>query len=786
MNSPLISPVALATVRDALAGAGIVDRTEQLDFVPYPISFPRQPRDFRAHLRVNSPKRTVCHLVIGSGLEEEFVRLRSFFHDCPRLVCRPLLFQRLSDNQSALCLEHFEGVSLDRLVRRGQSTAQDWLAAVRQAQEQLAATTRPSDDAARGKEVEALTAVIEACLPSSELDRSLLRQLILPALPLSLTTSWSNGDFVARNLLVNQRGEVRLIDYEYAARTHFGACDWLRLVQFSERPPQLDRSQIPEAIKADTPSHRCYLWLHHLRQLQKVHPPMAQERLVREAVGQLFLALGETVDRTTPEGFRSYFLGHLAAEWKQIHALGIERTAWAKSADSQLLAARTALADREKQIVERTVWASSLDRELADLRSVVRQTQDDHTKAVDWARSLETNLQKARKDCAALQSQSQERTAWAKSLEQQLATARANFDKLSTEHAERTAWAQKLASELAAATAHSQKFQTEQAEAVCWAKSLEADLEKARGDFAQQAVLLDERTAWAKSLEQELATARANIEKLSTEHAERTAWAQKLASELAAATAHSQKFQTEQAEAVRWAKSLEADLEKARGDFAQQAVLLDERTAWAKSLEQELATARANIEKLSTEHAERTAWAQKLDQELATINRLAADLLRSTNAAFGPRSDAPQPLSPPASEDIPATLAWVFSEYSRLQLEIATTRREKKVATAQSSEARLHATTAESQLFRQSQTLAEAQTHLDRLLAQVQALKTDKVDREQSLAELKAILSQRENELAECSDALANTRRLLAPYESSALCRFFARHFTPGSSASGK
>ena len=702
MNSPPISTVALATVRDALAGAGIVDRTEQLDFVPYPISFPRQPCDFRAHLRVNSPKRTVCHLVIGSGLEEEFVRLRNFFHDCPQLVCRPLLFQRLSDNQSALCLEHFEGVSLDTLVHRGQSTAQDWLAAVRQAQEQLASTARPSDDAARGKEVEALTAVIEAGIPNSELDRSLLRQLILPALPLSLTTSWSNGDFVARNLLVNQRGEVRLIDYEYAARTHFGACDWLRLVQFSERPPQLDLSQIPEAAKADTPNHRCYLWLHHLRQLQKVHPPMAQERLVREAVGQLFLALGETVDRTTPECFRSYFLGHLAAVWKQIHALGLERTAWAKSADSQLLAARTALADREKQIVERTAWASALDKELAELRSVVRKTQDDHTKAIDWARSLDTDLQKARRDCAALQSQSQERTAWAKSLEQQLATARANFDKLSNEHAERTAWAQKLASELAAATTHSQKFQTEQAEA------------------------------------------------------------------------------------VRWAKSLEADLQKARGDFAQQAVFLDERTAWAKSLDQQLATARANFDKLSNEHAERTAWAQKLEQELATINRLVADFLRSTHAAFGQHSDAPQPLSPPASEDIPSTLAWVFSEYSRLQLEIATTRSDKKAASAQSSDAELHATTAEAQLLRQSQTLTEAQTHLDRLLAQVHGFEIDKVNREQSLAELKVVLYQREKALAECSNALANTRRLLARYESSALCRFFARHPSPGSSASGK
>ena len=47
------------------------------------------------------------------------------------------------------------------------------------------------------------------------------------------TIRWSQGDLAARNILVNENKEFKIIDCEFASRTHFHQEDWLRIKKFS-------------------------------------------------------------------------------------------------------------------------------------------------------------------------------------------------------------------------------------------------------------------------------------------------------------------------------------------------------------------------------------------------------------------------------------------------------------------------------------------------------------------------------------------------------------------------
>ncbi len=48
------------------------------------------------------------------------------------------------------------------------------------------------------------------------------------------TKRWSNGDLAARNILVSKDGQFRIIDWEFAKKTHFADEDWVRLKFYSK------------------------------------------------------------------------------------------------------------------------------------------------------------------------------------------------------------------------------------------------------------------------------------------------------------------------------------------------------------------------------------------------------------------------------------------------------------------------------------------------------------------------------------------------------------------------
>ncbi|HEY4248072.1 MAG TPA: hypothetical protein VGM64_14570 [Lacunisphaera sp.] len=402
-------PFALDGLRAALIERRILVKDARLDLFEYPPGFPRLPQFRRWHFRVSDTKSDLCHLIVGRGIGHIHDRAEKMYEACPGLVCRPLAFWSTAGGLGYLCLEHFSGTSLDRLIEEGSCSADTWFDHIRYAQDVLARSNQPSNEAELTREIDAL--IEQACLfPNlSDFDTSILRgparALILgDALARPVSRQWSNGDFAGRNLLVDTNGRIRMIDYEYAESTHFHASDWLRLALFSVLPPGVDQESIPKAASALGTGQEIRFWIHHLIHLQSVGSSQAISGHVAETVAHLFRAIGTCSTQSSAAGEASVLLAQATIYNQGIESLANERvaraklleaelesrTSWAKDLESELTKTRGIYHQLEQEFNERTAWALSLQKERAGLQA----------RSLEWERAAESYA-KERKSLAA-------------------------------------------------------------------------------------------------------------------------------------------------------------------------------------------------------------------------------------------------------------------------------------------------------------------------------------------------------------------------------------------------
>ena len=724
MKASSNQPYDLSTLHASLVEHGLIGRGAKLDLIFHEPAFPRRTRYRLWHYEVGTRQRTVCHLIVGKNLARAHAQAASFFHACPKLVCRPLLFLEQSNGLDHLCLEHFSGESLDDAVRHGRCTSALWLDCVRRAQHLLGLSRRPSNHDELEREISNLLG--EACsFPGfSGIDSLILRELVEPVLlkassaePLAL--QWSNGDFVGRNLLINPHGDIRLIDYEFAAPTHFGRSDWLRLTEFSVLPPDLDPAAIEERRLAHQPWNEVHLWLHQLSQLRKAKLSGNVDRHIASTAGNIFKAIDRQVGGKTSKSKHSFLLTAVARQQDHIDSLFAERTTWAKSLEKELATAQHSFAALQKEFDTRTTWAKSLEAEVKKANSALAA----QTKLAD------------------------ERTTWAQSLEKDLQATKTNFGKLTKEHAERTAWAQKLNTQLGTAAEENKRLQAGHAKAATWAKSLDAELQKARAAHAEQAKLVDERTAWAKALEKDLQATKTNFGKLTKEHAERTAWAQSLEKQQRVSQTHFEKLQAEHAKAATWAKSLEADLHKVQTDFTEQKLA----TQRVRALLDHLGAIIIDPEKLN----------YPLGSDGAARNADGA-----TPAAI------PAAAPDPEETELLEKCAGILADMHR---DLAVKTASARAGAGAALDAQLRAEVAESEIRRLTTMLAEAQLHVDNLLRQAKHLQQGVNTLSEAKLDSEGTLRQCEQELSSTITGLQTTRQKLARYESVWICRLAAR-----------
>ncbi|MEO6993811.1 MAG: hypothetical protein ABI273_09300 [Lacunisphaera sp.] len=392
-------------------------------------AFPRQPHVRRWHYHVRVGQKSLCHLIVGMNLATVYERARDFAAACPPLACPPLLFRERKDGIGFLCLEHFEGESLDTLIAEGRGDAGLWLQYVRRAQNLLESSGQKSSEAQLIEEVRSL--IQRTCEDPglSEFDTQFLhgpaqRAILSGALGQPSFQRWTNGDFVGRNLLADSQGNLRLIDYEYAELTHFGDGDWLRLWEFSTLPPELDEKLAPELKAARQPWAEVRMWVHHLSQLKDACPSMTVTQHRMEAVGRLVRAIAGTFSPGSPGSADSWLIRLLAQHQLQTQSLVDQRSAWAQSLEVELHSAQAHFKQLSQEHVRRLAWANSLDAELHSTRESFEQLSEEHAKRTAWANALNAELQITQGHFAKLTREFDERTAWALSLQSELQTIR--------------------------------------------------------------------------------------------------------------------------------------------------------------------------------------------------------------------------------------------------------------------------------------------------------------------------------------------------------------------------
>src|SRR5579871_6382860 len=201
-------------------------------------------RDYlsKASFRVLAGNRTLCHLTVGRNLTPLWERTQAFASACPEIACRPLFFHRLGE-WDYLGVEFFDGRNLDDLALERQLTPAEALKHAGEIVAALDRTLQPSNSGAAAQEIDALFAQVCALPIFAEIDQTILQQFVFPfvrtgALAGPFRTRWTNGDLIPRNVLVDRQGNVRLVDYEFAARTHFYFEDAWRWRTFSSLAPE--------------------------------------------------------------------------------------------------------------------------------------------------------------------------------------------------------------------------------------------------------------------------------------------------------------------------------------------------------------------------------------------------------------------------------------------------------------------------------------------------------------------------------------------------------------------
>ena len=314
LYSPILAEsVQLDLVLRELTKAGI--RIASNDLRLDPLAGNPNRHDFltRKSFRVLSDGEVCCLLITGKRLEDLWKRSADFSAACPAITCRPLCFFQSVD-RDYLAFEYFAGSNLEQLVHEQRITPQESIQYAAGIVAQLKRTLQPSTLDAAATEIDTFFGQVCALPLFTGFDQTFLTQVVFPfvrtgALSGTLQTRWSNRDFISRNILVDEQRSVRLIDYEFANRTHFFDEDAWRWQTFSNLPNEAREIPILPNNAKNLP------WLEAfclLRQLVLAHEINGAHMAVNDAHPAL-LRLNEIV-ATAHSGFRtSIFLRPLGA-----------------------------------------------------------------------------------------------------------------------------------------------------------------------------------------------------------------------------------------------------------------------------------------------------------------------------------------------------------------------------------------------------------------------------------------------------------------------------------------
>jgi len=238
--TPELEALADDDILRVLHRTRVVTRKGKFSLQRFPYRPERRDSRQRSAFTVWAGSQPVAHLIVGQSLGGLHRHSQEFHRHNPDLGCQPLFFFR-HGGIDFFGQEFLGKHNLEEALSTRQIDVPGWQRAVREVAAALAATTQPSTLGRLTRELAQFEQQVLGLEALTRLDHVFLRDSVFPLVRLGAmkqppATAWSNGDFIAKNIILDATGRARLIDYEFAHRTHFPAGDWFRLTRFSHLP----------------------------------------------------------------------------------------------------------------------------------------------------------------------------------------------------------------------------------------------------------------------------------------------------------------------------------------------------------------------------------------------------------------------------------------------------------------------------------------------------------------------------------------------------------------------
>lgn len=204
--------------------------------------------------------QSCIHLTYGFQLDEVFQKQAIAYKLIPQIICKPQFIIDLGDSLYLYAQEFWDGVPLDNLD--DESKISEILVDI---DAKLSSLVIPSTSEAMHHEWRSFKNELISVTELNRFDKDIIENVISPAFESFIVLAeskkrWSCGDLAARNILVSDNYEFRIIDLEFSTDTHFYHEDWFRLMKYSNEK----LSVIPivqEKIENLPPYTEAYFWL---------------------------------------------------------------------------------------------------------------------------------------------------------------------------------------------------------------------------------------------------------------------------------------------------------------------------------------------------------------------------------------------------------------------------------------------------------------------------------------------------------------------------------------------
>lgn len=177
-------------------------------------------------------------LTCSKELQETYHNSKSFHEALPSLSCQPKFLVKGCE-YDLIGYEFFDGKPLDQMFAQSKISEPQILKIIDDLKKYLLKLEVPSSTDAMQSEFSAFIEAFYSNENLSKVDLEIFKNEIIPYIQNFILNTkprlrWSSGDLIARNIIINDNFEYRIIDYEFAHETHFFEEDWIRLGSYGK------------------------------------------------------------------------------------------------------------------------------------------------------------------------------------------------------------------------------------------------------------------------------------------------------------------------------------------------------------------------------------------------------------------------------------------------------------------------------------------------------------------------------------------------------------------------